>query len=72
MVFVETPVFTRLVTTALSDRDYAALQQELADHPYAGRLIEGGAGIRKLRWAAQSAQISHACRSRSSLKRQEL
>lgn len=45
-------MFTSLVTAALSDRDYAALQQELADHPDAGRLIEGGAGIRKVRWAA--------------------
>jgi hypothetical protein len=51
MVFVETPVFTRLITAALSDREYAALQQELADHPDSGRLIEGGAGIRKVRWA---------------------
>jgi len=55
MVFVETPVFTNLVTASLSDRDYSALQQELADHPDAGRLIEGGAGIRKVRWAAASA-----------------
>ncbi len=52
MVFVETTVFERLVTASLSDRDYAALQQELADRPDAGRLIEGGAGIRKLRCAA--------------------
>jgi len=51
MLFVETPVFTRLVAAALSDRDYAVLQRELADHPEAGRLLEGGAGIRKLRWA---------------------
>lgn len=55
MVFVETPIFTRLVTAALSEGDYAALQQELADHPDVGRLIEGGAGIRKIRWAAAGA-----------------
>ena len=52
MVFVETAVFTRLVCDALSDGDYSALQQELANHPECGRVIEGGAGIRKTRWAA--------------------
>jgi hypothetical protein len=52
MLFVETPAFTRIVTSALSDGDYAALQQALTDEPGAGKLIEGGAGIRKLRWAA--------------------
>lgn len=51
MLFVETPVFTRLVTATLNDADYAAFQQWLADCPDAGRLIEGGAGIRKVRWA---------------------
>jgi hypothetical protein len=50
MVFIETPVFTRLVTTALSDRDYVAFQQKLADQPDAGQLIQGGTGIRKVRW----------------------
>ena len=51
MLFIETSVFTRLVTATLNDADYAALQQSLADRPDAGRLIEGGAGIRKVRWA---------------------
>ena len=51
MVFVETPVFTKLVTAALSDADYAAFQNCLADQPDAGRLIIGGGGIRKVRWA---------------------
>lgn len=55
MLFVETPVFTRLVTATLNDADYAAFQQSLADRPDAGRLIEGGAGIRKVRWAMQCA-----------------
>ncbi len=51
MLFIETPVFTRLVTEMLSDDDYAMLQQELARHPESGRMIRGGAGIRKVRWA---------------------
>lgn len=52
MLFVETPIFTRLVAAELRDSEYGALQQAIADAPEAGRLIRGGAGIRKLRWAA--------------------
>ena len=51
MVFIETPVFTRLVKEALSDQDYGVFQQTLADRPDAGDLIRGGGGIRKIRWA---------------------
>lgn len=51
MVFVETPIFTRLVTEALSDEDYGVFQQALASKPDAGQLIRGGGGIRKVRWA---------------------
>ena len=51
MLFIETPVFTRRVTATLKDADHAAFQQSLADCPDAGRLIEGGGGIRKIRWA---------------------
>jgi hypothetical protein len=51
VIFIETPVFTRLVREALSDEDYAALQQTLADRPDIGALIKGGGGIRKVRWA---------------------
>lgn len=51
MVFIETPVFTRLVKEALSDEDYGAFQQVLAVQPDAGDLIRGGGGIRKVRWA---------------------
>ena len=39
MLFVETPVFTRLVTATLNDAEYAAFQQSLADRPDAGSLI---------------------------------
>ena len=49
--FVETPVFTRLVTHYLSDDEYLKLQQALADNPEAGDLIPGSGGVRKLRWA---------------------
>ena len=49
--FVETPLFTRLVTDYLSDDEYLKLQQALAENPAAGDLIPGSGGVRKLRWA---------------------
>jgi len=49
--FVETPLFTRLVTDYLSDDEYLKLQQALAENPAAGDLIPGSGGARKLRWA---------------------
>ena len=53
MLFIETPTFTRQVLTLLSDDEYAALQVDLALDPERGDLIQGGGGIRKLRWAAR-------------------
>ncbi len=50
MVFIETPVFTADVRAILTDAQYAALQQALADRPDAGVLIQGTGGLRKLRW----------------------
>jgi len=49
--FVETRLFTRLVTEYLSDEDYAALQSTLIRNSEAGAVIPGSGGIRKLRWA---------------------
>lgn len=52
MVFVETPIFTSLLVAAMPDAEYAELQQALTDRPDMGRLIVGGAGVRKIRWSA--------------------
>lgn len=51
VIFVETPVFTRLVLEVLPDEEYAAFQRVLAAVPEAGDLIRGGGGIRKIRWS---------------------
>lgn len=51
MVFVETPVFTKLVIDILTDDQYGLLQTTLVARPDAGDLIKGSGGIRKLRWA---------------------
>jgi mRNA-degrading endonuclease RelE of RelBE toxin-antitoxin system len=51
MVFVETPLFTRIVHKYLSDDEFAALQWGLTLHPEAGDIIPGTGGVRKMRWA---------------------
>jgi mRNA-degrading endonuclease RelE of RelBE toxin-antitoxin system len=51
LTFVETPLFTKLVTQYLSDEEYAKLQATLRDDPEAGDVIRGSGGVRKLRWA---------------------
>ena len=50
MVIIDTSVFTRCIKELLSDDDYAALQTDLVQRPDAGDLIQGGHGLRKLRW----------------------
>ena len=47
MIFVETKVFTRRILDAMSDDEYASLQNHLADHPDAGAMIPGAGGVRK-------------------------
>jgi mRNA-degrading endonuclease RelE of RelBE toxin-antitoxin system len=51
VVFVETPIFTRRISACMDDDDYARLQSFLAEHPEAGKIIQGSGGMRKLRWA---------------------
>ena len=53
MVFIETSVFTRMVTSLLTDDEYREFQNVLLKDPAAGDLIKGGGGIRKIRFAAQ-------------------
>ena len=51
--FIETPTFSRMVTTLLCDDEYRHLQNELVEDPERGDLIKGGGGIRKLRYAVR-------------------
>ena len=51
MEFIETPTFTRLLASLLTDDEYRALQNVLVQTPARGDLIAGGGGIRKLRHA---------------------
>jgi len=50
MVFIETPLFTKLIQDVLPDEDYRLLQQTLLLRPEAEVLIPGGGGLRKIRW----------------------
>jgi len=53
MVIVETQVFTKLITDLLPDEKYRELQNALLAYPEAGDVIEGGVGLRKLRWGTE-------------------
>ena len=52
MRFIETPVFTPALHRHLDDDQYRALQISLGLRPEQGAMIQGGAGVRKLRWPA--------------------
>ena len=50
MLFIETPIFTKLVTELISDDEYRKLQLSLVLRPGAGKIIPGSGGLRKIRW----------------------
>ena len=54
MQFIETSIFTRQITDLISDESYKSLQAALMLHPETGNLVQGGGGIRKIRWGTES------------------
>ncbi len=52
-IFVESPLFSRLVNDYLSDVEYSHLQWFLMKDPGVGDIIRGSGGVRKLRWSAK-------------------
>jgi mRNA-degrading endonuclease RelE of RelBE toxin-antitoxin system len=50
MIFIETPLFTKLVRELLSDEQYRGLQRTLVLRPDAGAVIRESGGLRKVRW----------------------
>lgn len=50
MLFIETPIFTKLVQEYLTDDEYKELQEYLTAIPDAGDIIKGSGGLRKIRW----------------------
>jgi hypothetical protein len=50
MLFIETPIFTKLVTDLMPDDEYRKIQLALVLRPEAGKIIPGSSGLRKIRW----------------------
>ncbi len=53
MIFIETPVFTRLVEDLLPHDRYVDLQHTLLLRPEMGPVIPGSGGLRKARWGVE-------------------
>lgn len=53
-IFIESQLFTRIISDYLTDDEYARLQVSLNENPTAGVVIPGSGGIRKLRWRRKS------------------
>lgn len=51
MQFIETSIFTRQVTSLLTDDEYSQLQVALSAHPDTGAVIPHGGVLRKIRWS---------------------
>jgi hypothetical protein len=51
MIFIETKLFTKLLSDYLSDDEYRGLQSYLLKKPDAGDIVKGSGGVRKVRWA---------------------
>jgi hypothetical protein len=52
VVIIETRGFQRRIDALLTPDQYRDLQSELVARPFAGVVIPGSGGLRKLRWAA--------------------
>ena len=50
LVFLETPLFTRLLGDYLTDESYRRLQRALMENPEMGDVMPGTGGFRKVRW----------------------
>lgn len=50
LVFFEAPLFTKLLSEYLDDKEYRALQLALLENPEMGDLMPGTGGFRKVRW----------------------
>ena len=49
LVFLETPLFTRLLGDYLTDESYRELQRALREYPELGDVMPGTSGFRKVR-----------------------
>ena len=49
MKIIETTIFTKKISSLLSDEEYRNLQNELILNPEKGKIIRGSGGLRKIR-----------------------
>ena len=54
MLFIETPIFSKLVTDLIPDDEYRKIQLALVLRREAGKIIPGSGGLRKIRWKISS------------------
>jgi len=54
MVIIETSIFTKRIKELMKDAEYQVLQNTLLAYPESGKLIQGSAGLRKIRWGTAS------------------
>ena len=52
MEFFETPIFTKFISSLISDKRYHLLQLHVSIRPESGDIIKGSGGIRKIRWSS--------------------
>jgi len=50
MKIIETTIFTKKVTSLITDEEYRSFQNELIINPEKGKIIRGSGGLRKIRW----------------------
>ena len=50
MKIIETPIFTKRISSLLIDDEYRNLQNELILNPDKGKIIRGSGGLRKIRY----------------------
>jgi hypothetical protein len=67
LVFLETPLFTRLLGAYLTDENYRELQRTLMENPEMGDVIPGTGGFRKIRWRRRAPRQRQARRTESHL-----
>ena len=54
MVFIESSLFTKLLSDYLPDEEYRLFQLFLMEHPDKGNVVKGSGGVRKIRWAIKN------------------
>ena len=52
MVFIESTLFSKHLSSYLADGEYQLLQKYLVERPDAGSIVKGSGGVRKVRWGA--------------------